>query len=71
MALTDDTPDEAAARAARRRERELSHYITKKEALALVSNLMARHLEQHHSRTANSPIPALRSFWRRLFRRTP
>ena len=63
--------DDDAARAARRRERELSHYITKKEALALVSNLMARHLEQHHSRTANSPIPARASLWRRLFRSKP
>ena len=63
--------EDDAARVLRRRRRELSHYITKREALALVSNLMARHLEQHHSRTPNSPIPARASLWRRLFRSKP
>ena len=42
MALDADERD------ARRRARELSHYITKKEALALCVNLLERHMQHHH-----------------------
>lgn len=50
-----------AQRLARRREWELSHYITKREALALVMNVMARHERDRHG-------PAV-SWWRKLWKR--
>jgi len=60
---------DADERAARKRARELSHYITKREALALVANLLDRHIALHHTdrRPAQPPAPR---WWRRLFRRT-
>ena len=53
-------PDDDAARVLRRRRRELSHYITKAEALALVTNLLERHQRLHHA-------PAAVGFWRRFW----
>ena len=50
-------------RAARKRARELSHYITKREALALVANLLDRHIALHH-RTDTVAPPAAPRWWR-------
>jgi len=58
---------DADEREARRRARELSHYITKREALALVANLLERHIQLHH-RNAAEPPHSLR-WWRRLLAR--
>ena len=57
MAQPDDYEREYRKdREERRRARELSHYITKAEALALVTNLLERHQRLHH---------APGGFWRR------
>ena len=75
---------EADEREARRRARELSHYITKREALALCVNLLERHMQLHHHVPASvlAGIEQARRgemhdvdlswaprWWRRLFRK--
>ena len=61
MAQPDDYEREYRKdREERRRARELSHYITKAEALALVTNLLERHQRLHHA-------PAAVGLWRRFW----